>query len=679
MKRLAIVAYSKSALKDYCDLFRRTLKDYVTICGYCMEDGSVYTEIDADLVLVSSDDMFQIARKQVLPDTRIVRANLTFSRKGYEAIQALPKGTKALLVNVNMNLSLQCVEQLYHLGIRDIELIPYAPYVEVKEKAEVAISPGERWSVPVYVKKIIEVGKRQIDIATVVYVLVTMDLGFLFQSPAIQAYCREIIPANYGSTYQYIDEHRGKDEVESRGLITFNGVGKIKTYNALAKEIFGIQGEEMVGEDVIRLFPKEEIRQSVMNMKPGQKKRYQIQGREVLIQLYLERFQQDGVLNYMTAEYVPEGKVKHRVPGRGYTAKYWFPDIITQSERMKNLLDLAEKNAKSESSILICGESGTGKELLAQSIHNGSSRKNRPFVGLNCASLPESLLESELFGYEEGAFTGAVRGGKRGLFEQANTGTLFLDEIGEMPIHLQTRLLRVLQEKEIMRIGGECVIDVDVRIIAATNRNLKQQLEEGSFRRDLYYRLNVIPLKLPALRERPEDIPLLIDTFLRQLGVSYRFTPEAMDFLQTYRWEGNIRELRNCVEYFSNWNQEEISRKDLDSLFEPEEEETGKQEERPPEAFLDFVLHTKQEAALSFLVLEQIRLRAAQGQAAGRRSLVDEPALKSQGCTEAKLRGVLQELERFGLLETSRGRGGTSLTEKGWEMAELLKGYLKTQ
>ena len=679
MKTLAIVAYSKAALKDYWNLFDKILKGYVDIKGYCMEDGSVYTDICEDLVLVSSDDMFRIARKQVLPGTRIVRANLTISRKGYEAIQALPKGTRALLVNVNMNLSLQCVEQLYHLGIQNVELIPYAPYSEVREKVEIAVSPGERWSVPPYVKKIVEIGKRQIDIATIVYILLTLDLGFLFNSPAVRQYCREIIPANYGSTFQYVNSPDGKEEeAEGRGLIAFSGDGKIKTYNSLAKEIFGIQGEEMVGEEVLRLFPKEEMRQSVMNMKPGKKKRYSIQGKEVLIRLYLERFQQDSVLNYMTVEYAQEIKTKRHVPGRGYTAKYWFPDIITQSERMKSLISLAEKNAKSESSILISGESGTGKELLAQAIHNASSRKDRPFVGLNCASLPESLLESELFGYEEGAFTGAGRGGKRGLFEQADTGTLFLDEIGEMPIHLQTRLLRVLQEREIMRIGGDCVVDVDVRIIAATNRNLRQQLEQGTFRRDLYYRLNVIPLKLPALRERPEDIPLLIENFKRQLGCSYQFSPEALKFLQAYCWEGNIRELRNCVEYFANWNQEKITRKDLDSLFE-QEEAAALPKNALPEAFLTYILHTKQEASLSLLVLEQIRLRTERGQAAGRRSLGEEPALKEVGCTEAKLRGILRELEQFGMLEMSRGRGGTVLTPRGRETAEMLKGFLETQ
>ncbi|WDC84728.1 sigma 54-interacting transcriptional regulator [Caloramator sp. mosi_1] len=190
--------------------------------------------------------------------------------------------------------------------------------------------------------------------------------------------------------------------------------------------------------------------------------------------------------------------------------------IITNSPKMKECINIAKKIAKSDYTVLINGESGTGKEMIAQSIHNYSNRSIYPFVAVNCAALPENLLESELFGYEKGAFTGALKEGKIGLFEIANNGTIFLDEIGDMPLKLQTRLLRVLQEKQIMRVGSDNIINVNVRVIAATNKDLKKLVDEGLFREDLYYRINVLPISLPPLRERKEDIMPLLESFLKE-------------------------------------------------------------------------------------------------------------------------------------------------------------------
>jgi len=201
---------------------------------------------------------------------------------------------------------------------------------------------------------------------------------------------------------------------------------------------------------------------------------------------------------------------------------------------------------------MITGDSGTGKELFAQSIHNLSSRCNAPFVAVNCAALPENLLESELFGYEEGAFSGAKKGGKIGLVELAHHGTLFLDEIGEMPLPLQARILRMIQEKEVMRLGGDKIIPVNVRILVATNQDLTHLISIKKFREDLYYRLNVLPLHLPPLRERPEDISRLVEHFIRKQGVKRsvikRISDEAMQMLKEYPWLGNVRELANVVE-----------------------------------------------------------------------------------------------------------------------------------
>ncbi|PLR79169.1 sigma-54-dependent Fis family transcriptional regulator [Bacillus sp. V3-13] len=237
----------------------------------------------------------------------------------------------------------------------------------------------------------------------------------------------------------------------------------------------------------------------------------------------------------------------------GNQAKVTFNDLIGENERFLDCLHEAKLTAQSASTVLIMGESGTGKDLLAQAIHNESSRRQHPFLAINCGGIPRDLLGSELFGYVEGAFTGARKGGNAGKFELADGGTLFLDEIGEMSLEMQILLLRVLQNREVVRIGGSKVVPVNVRIIAATNKNLKQEVQKGSFREDLYFRLNVMPITMTSLRERKDDIPLLVHYFSSQLARRLQkripvIPDEVMDLLMKYEWPGNIRELQNILE-----------------------------------------------------------------------------------------------------------------------------------
>lgn len=248
-----------------------------------------------------------------------------------------------------------------------------------------------------------------------------------------------------------------------------------------------------------------------------------------------------------------EGQIRRKLSEKGLRAKYTFEDIIHESKIMEDTIETARRYALSESNVILVGETGTGKEMFAQSIHNASNRKNGPFVAINCAALPENLLESELFGYVEGAFTGTVKGGKMGLFEQAHGGTLFLDEIGEISLAIQTKLLRVLQEREIRRIGDNKVISVDVRIVSATNKSIHRLSEQGMFRRDLAYRLDVLRIFLPPLRQRGQDIPLLFLHLLQQLGKSQnrlvpRIEPEDLKALEEHSFLGNVRELHNVAE-----------------------------------------------------------------------------------------------------------------------------------
>lgn len=276
---------------------------------------------------------------------------------------------------------------------------------------------------------------------------------------------------------------------------------------------------------------------------------------------------------------INELKLSRKIAGKilGGQAVYTFDEVIGKNKNLLQVIDYAKKIAASRSTVLITGESGTGKEVFAQAIHNYSNRRNEPFIALNCGAIPRTLIESELFGYEDGAFTGAKKGGNAGKFEIAEGGTIFLDEIGEMPIDMQTKLLRVIEEGKITRIGSPKTIPINVRIIAATNKDLKKEIERGNFRKDLYYRLHVLPIYLTPLRERKDDIEELINYYMKKTAEKLnkkeiKLTEEHMKYLIEYDWPGNVRELENVVELMIN--SEEIRLEFSDKFVKIQEPDT---------------------------------------------------------------------------------------------------------
>ncbi len=341
------------------------------------------------------------------------------------------------------------------------------------------------------------------------------------------------------------------------GIIATDARGIITVFNPIAAKIIGIAEAEALGRHIDEVLPTTRLPQ-VMAARQSEINQIQSIG-EVKILTNRIPIEVQGEIVGAVATFkdigmiqAAEEKIRERLYSKGFVAKNTFDDIIGSSQMMTEVKREAARYARSESTVLILGESGTGKELFAQAVHNGSKRAKRPFVAINCAALPQSLLESELFGYEEGAFTGAKKGGKQGLFELAHGGTIFLDEIGEMPLPIQSRLLRVLEEHEVLRIGGERIVPVNIRVIAATNKDLWEMVRGGQFREDLYYRLSVLEVRLPPLHQRRDDIPLLVGKFLRelrrelpaQLAADIAHNPLFADF----RWPGNVRELRNVVE-----------------------------------------------------------------------------------------------------------------------------------
>lgn len=367
----------------------------------------------------------------------------------------------------------------------------------------------------------------------------------------------------------------------SKGIIMVDTDGIIRNINTLGADIFNKEKLEVIGKSIENIVP--DFKNIIMILK---------EDREYKREIKLKHFcQYKTVLTFKaitlkekvigTLILMQEEKDIERVKNTG--AFYNFDDIIGESAAIKNVITNCKLIANSPSTVLIQGESGTGKEILAQAIHNYSHRRNSNFVAINCGAIPENIIESELFGYEDGTFTGGKKGGKKGKFELAHEGTLFLDEIGEMPIDMQVKLLRVLQEGRISRLGGDKEIPVDVRVIAATNRDLKEEIKKGKFREDLYYRLCVIPVVLPPLRERRGDVTRLIQFFLRVKALKIDKSVPTLDeglyeSLIHYNWPGNIRELENCIENIVNlggkisfdlFSKEEIAR-DIDEAGEDE-------------------------------------------------------------------------------------------------------------
>ena len=349
----------------------------------------------------------------------------------------------------------------------------------------------------------------------------------------------------------------------------FDSKCKIVTFNDSFANYYGIKLENVKGKFATYIDPNARFPIILKTCKAELRQKHNFKGKEIIVDripLFFNNQLIGGIsitivddLNFIYKLITENNlirdlklyKTKNYDISKAYKAKYTWEDILSSSPCLDNCKEQGKIFADTDFPVLITGESGVGKELFAHAIHNHSKRKDNPFITVNCAAIPENLIESELFGHEEGAFTGASKSGRIGKFELANTGTIFLDEIGELPLKMQAKLLRVLQEKEVERIGSNKIINLDVRTIAATNCDLQNKVNKGTFRADLFYRLNVLPLEIPPLRERPSDIPILIENIVDKFYEKYRiyrkFPDAVIEALCTYDWPGNVRQLNNII------------------------------------------------------------------------------------------------------------------------------------
>lgn len=618
--------------------------------------------IDMDLVLVTGRSWTSEVIRRMPHSSNMLVTQRTIRRRDWEAVMALPARTRVLVVHQDENQALELLTLFYELGAKHLEMIPYYPGLPVPDQIDLVITSGEPACIPPGPFRVMDTGARAIDAVTIMEAMTQLELLDEAGTARLLRWMGETMPRSLGLRTAIGWMARVRREQEAvldhvqDAVIACDAKGRISFFNRKAEAVFGQRAGGVVGRLAAEVVPMLDFRAVQLSGQATIDRLVQV-GRSEIMATYVT-LMEEGELVGVVATLRPVGdiwtaeeRLRREAAGRGHRARFTFDDLIGESPALQAVVKQARRVAASNSVVLIHGETGVGKEVLTQAIHNASPRAPYPFVAVNCAALPESLLESELFGYEDGAFTGARRGGKPGLFEQAHRGTIFLDEIGDISPALQARLLRVLELHEVLRVGGTQVVPVNIRVIAATNRNLADLVKTGAFRADLYYRLAVLPLLLPPLRERRSDVPLLFCHFLRGLGYDHPVGEDVMAALQAYDWPGNLRELRNCAEYTLAMADGPILREHL------------------PETILGGGTAPSAVKREQLFLLQE--LGRAEGGGLGRRSLAKLAADGGWSLTEADIRTQLRQLEAAGLVRQKTGRGGTELTPAGRALVGL--------
>lgn len=609
------------------------------------------------LVVLTSPWVEDYAKAKIMPGLDYIVAKRVINYDYLEKLSNLNDGEDILVCSPWQDVKEPAIEQLRDIGFTNINFIPCDNSFQNENRVRTAIIFSEA-VVPKYVENIIEMSPRMLDVSSLVEIQKKLNLSN--ENAILSQFSKRIM-----TVLKRVNEESNKNkEIKilyqtivnniSEGIVYSNEHGSILIVNKAVEKFFGHKIETLIGSKIEEYF----LNQNCLQKNDFDKNIVSsITGDLALSRISL--FKDDQINGYVfileDVERILSAERKIRLKNLSHeiAAKYTFDDIIYRSEKIHQVIINARKFAASNETILIQGGSGTGKEIFAQAIHNCSPRKNGPFVPVNFAALTETLLESELFGYEEGSFTGAKKGGKRGLFERSHGGTIFIDEIGDAPVAFQARLLRVLQEKQIKRVGSTEIIPIDIRVIAATNLNLWDEVQKGRFRQDLFFRLSVLPIYIPGLKERKEDIPVLLSHFLKDtLGVqtielSDIFTQEAIALLLTYEWPGNVRELINATKYV-------CAIKYPGKLVRPQEMNLYRQ------AGSGNVDADTMMPEIKWLLSEINHQKGA-----GRRFLADEAIKQGINLSESQIRNHLKKMESEGYLTITIGASGCVLTEKG--------------
>lgn len=658
MKKIALIYLNRENMDAIYHLEKEIegiFGKYASAENYYVNELAEGVKINADVYVLVDRSVLACLRTHVSSFKNIVILTRSIRKENLDQIMKIPQNEDVLIVNDTLERAIETASMLYELGIGHLNFVVYNQEKDDGryDNISYAIVPNEPQLVPETIKNVINVGYRKIGFDTMVQIKNTLALNNEEVELKLLQYISTIIEPQRDLSSSYVGSFLKNSMLNEylhdspSALLLVNNDGEIIYSNRKAGEFLSLSGQgprsyhvSCLDKDLLEIIKKKD---DIL------KKAIALDGRNYIldkVSLWVSNMQIGYYVALQDEVSIKdmETSLNKKLIEKGFFAKYTFSDIKRNSEIMSESVELAKKAALTEYTILICGESGTGKELAAQSIHNYSARKDMPFIGVNCAAIPETLLESELFGYEEGAFTGASKKGKIGYFEQANRGTIFLDEIGDISPGLQARLLRVLQERQVMRIGSDRIINVDVRIIAATNKDLMKEVEEGRFRSDLYYRLNALQIIIPPLRERKEDILLLFKEFMK--GDYPRIGREERKLLENYRWPGNVRELENCALYYKTLGK-------LPEQFKNKEHfEKGASDE-------------DLQSRLKLSVLRILMKHNTLGHGVGRITMLKYLKKEGEEVSDLSIRGLLSELQEEDLIQIGKGRQGMKITAKG--------------
>lgn len=649
---------SKFLKNQLSDLFGNIFK----ITCHSPDTTPILPIYNADMILLHEPSALVEMQSYIRCNCPLLLMRRTITMDALNKLKIIPENSTAVVVNLTSYMAHETMTNIYQLGIKNIKLIPWAPDLNVNFPDSNYILTHTMYDfLPRSDKPVIVLGGRVLTPDVIMDILSYFNVD-MDKVEEIFHYYASIVPSFLRGVNSLLENNRFLSaqwdllfNKIDKGVALINKNNKIDSFNNLfLKYLNPIKHIPNNIKSLIEYFPEldllldhDEINNEVISL---------MNSKYVVDLSYLDA-NNPNMGRFLTLEPYTHIQSLHqavhkKLVGSLNKGKYTFDDIIYNDPKMHQIVRLGKKFASADLPILIFGESGTGKELFASAIHNCSNRSHKPYVTVNCAGISDALLESEFFGYEGSAFTGANKKGSIGLFEKAQGGTLFLDEISEIPYNLQGKLLRALQEKEIRKVGANYTIGIDVRIIAASNKNLSVLIDDNLFRKDLFFRLNVFSLSLPALRKRGSDIKLLCKTFLN--FKNRKATKDFYSFAETYDWPGNIRELRNVLDYMCA-----ISDNDLNIDFLPE---YIKEKSAFKQSYLNHNSDSK-----NTLMLKSIFMCKNSNTSTGRRNLCKFFSDSFYKISEMETRSIISELSTLGYVTISKGRGGCQITDKGLE------------
>lgn len=660
MKSIALVTGSKQTADALVGQLNVFLENQAQLKVYVMDEGSVFEGREEIVVFSSKALQDEVPRKFYKGHPLQIVGNRTVNYDALDELVSIPPGTRVLLVNDVKESAEEVRNALLEIGLDHMEMTLYYPGCQVDTRAfEMAITPGEAKYVPAHIEKVVDIRPRIFDFRTIAKILSHLNLLEESSGSFSKMYLEKIINIAKGLAQSKSEVLKLNENLEkvissfNAGLLMYDKAYHIVAFNEVAKHLLRVNKNALVGKALQQVIYNKRLLSFLMAEEGETQYDLTVDGNLYVVTKF------KVANNEVTCVSIKSAKIHSlSVDGResaikkGHVSKYGLEDILGQSECVQRLKNTLIKLARTDMTILIQGESGTGKELAASAIHRESARAEAPFLAVNFSALPDDLIESELFGYVEGAFTGARKGGKVGLFEEANGGTIFLDEIGDVSLKVQSRLLRVLEEREIMPIGSGEIKPIDVRIIAATNKDLGQLVAEKKFREDLYHRLKIGYIQILPLRQRREDIPFLFEAMIQSMASSkLTYTEALMQTLMGYEWTGNIRELKNAVTYMLAVAESEC----LDVCDLPDYTYFG--QVSVPSLRPSVLLNAEQE-----VFLEMIYRFQQSAQVISRITLSKESEKGPYKRTENQVRRILNQLASLKAITLSKGRGGIVLT-----------------